>query len=111
MRNSREDAPKGYAVDHNRIRVGMEVEGYDQAMRAEGQSKMFDMPWVGLFWADTPVQEGARLAVQSSHLGFWSLNACRIVYVIEEHEAHERFGFACDMLEERGKQVVERFSV
>jgi uncharacterized protein (UPF0548 family) len=39
---------------------------------------------------------GTGVGVLGLHFGFWSLNACRIVYVIEEEEASllRRYGFA-----------------
>jgi len=73
--------------------------------------KMFDMPWIELCWPDTPIEPGATVAVLVSHLGFWSLNACRIVYVIGEHGASEKYGFAYGTLPEHGERGEERFTV
>jgi hypothetical protein len=42
---------------------------------------MFSMPWVNLHWPSAPIQVGTDVAVSVHHLGFYSLNACRIVYV------------------------------
>jgi uncharacterized protein (UPF0548 family) len=108
---SRQSAPKGYTVDHNRLLLGNGPECFERAAQAIRQWKMFDMPWVNLCWPDTPIQEGVTVAVLISHFGFWSLNACRIVYLIEEHGATERFGFAYGTLMEHGEQGEERFSV
>ena len=46
-----------------------------------------------------------------SHFGFWSLNATRIVYVIEEHGTCEKYGFAYGTLTEHGEIGEERFAV
>jgi uncharacterized protein (UPF0548 family) len=72
---------------------------------------MFDMPWIELCWPDTPIKTDATVAVLISHLGFWSLNACRIVYEIDDHGDCERFGFAYGTLPEHGERGEERFSV
>jgi len=72
---------------------------------------MFDMPWVELWWPDTPIKVDATVAVLISHFGFWSLNACRIVYEIDERGACERFGFAYGTLPQHGERGEERFSV
>ncbi len=72
---------------------------------------MFDMPWVELCWPDASIEEGTTVAILISHLGFWSLNPCRIVYVIQEHGAHEKFGFAYGTLLEHEEQGEERFTV
>jgi uncharacterized protein (UPF0548 family) len=73
--------------------------------------RMFDMDWIELCWRQTPVRTGASVAVLVSHLGFWSLNACRIVYVIEEQGACERYGFAYGTLAEHAERGEERFIV
>ncbi len=51
--------------------------------------------------ADLRGIHGGRLAVR--HYGFWSLNACRIVYVVDDRGAHPRFGFAYGTLTEHGE--------
>jgi uncharacterized protein (UPF0548 family) len=109
--NSRTEAPKGYTCDHNRIRLGTGEDIFDCAIAAVKQWKMFDMPWMELCWPDTPIESGATVAVLVSHLGFWSLNACRIVYVIEEHGALEKYGFAYGTLPDHGEFGEERFTV
>src|SRR5271168_4137213 len=82
---SRERSPKGYTVDHNRVRLGAGPEAFERAVKAVREWKMFAMPWVQLSWPDTPIEESATVAVLVKHLGFWSLNAARIVYVLEEN--------------------------
>jgi uncharacterized protein (UPF0548 family) len=51
------------------------------------------------------------VAVLVSHLGFWSLNACRIAYVIEEHGGKEKYGFAYGTLPGHAAIGEERFTV
>jgi uncharacterized protein (UPF0548 family) len=108
---SRGRAPKGYTVDHNRIDLGRGAEAFERAKGAVRQWKMFDMDWVELCWAETAIEAGACVAVVISHLGFWSVNACRIVYVVEEHGAMEKFGFAYGTLAKHGEMGEERFTV
>lgn len=109
--NSREKSPSGYRCDHNRIRLGTGRNDFDRAIAAVKQWKMFDMPWINLCWPDTPIEAGATVAVLVSHLGFWSLNACRIVYVIEEHGTLEKYGFAYGTLPDHAAFGEERFTV
>jgi uncharacterized protein (UPF0548 family) len=108
---SRQSAPQGYVVDHNRILLGQGVEVFERAVKALKRWKMFEMPWVELCWPSAPIEIGATVGVLVSHLGFWSLNACRIVYVVEDHGISDRFGFAYGTL--RGHQELgeERFTV
>lgn len=109
---TREEAPpQKYDVDHNRIQLGSGAHMFAQACEALRQWKMFDIPWLSLCWPDAPIASGTTVAVLASHAGFRSLNACRIVYVIEEHSACERYGFAYGTLPEHGERGEERFSV
>jgi uncharacterized protein (UPF0548 family) len=54
---------------------------------------------------------GANVAILISHFGFWSLNAARIVYLIEENSPCEKYGFAYGTLPEHGERSEERFTV
>jgi uncharacterized protein (UPF0548 family) len=108
---SRTEAPSGYAVDHNRIQLGEGRAAFERAKDAINQWKMFDIPWLELFWPSTPIENGATVAIAVSHLGFWSLNAARIVYTIEERGALERYGFAYGTLSDHAEMGEERFTV
>jgi uncharacterized protein (UPF0548 family) len=98
-------------VDHNRIQLGEGRIAFERARKAIKQWKMFEMTWLELFSPDTPIAEGATVAVAASHLGFWSLNAARIVYTIEEHGVIERYGFAYGTLPDHAEMGEERFTV
>lgn len=104
-------APGDYIVDHNRILLGAGHETFLRAIRAVKSWKMFDFAWLELYWPDTPIVEGATVGILVRHLGFWSLNACRIVYVIEEKGEVERYGFAYGTLPAHAERGEERFSV
>jgi uncharacterized protein (UPF0548 family) len=39
------------------------------------------------------------------------MNACRIVYLVEENSAHEKYGFAYGTLSEHAERGEERFTV
>ena len=108
---SRNCAPAGYNVDHNRVQLGSGQADFARAVAHLRQWKMFDLGWLHLCWPDAPIQKDATVAVLVSHLGFWSLNPCRIVYVLDEHEHTERFGFAYGTLRGHAEHGEERFSV
>jgi uncharacterized protein (UPF0548 family) len=91
---SRLVAPDGYDVDHNRIRLDEGRETFAKAVAALRHWKMFEMGWVEVAPKDVPIAERSCVAILVRHFGLWSLNASRIVYVIEDHGAPERFGFA-----------------
>jgi uncharacterized protein (UPF0548 family) len=98
-------APAGYNVDHNRVRLGRGDGTWQRAVEAIRAWRMFSMPWVSLHWPSAPIQVGTDVAVSIHHFGFYSLNACRIVYVVDEEGPIERFGFAYGTLGEHAERV------
>jgi len=108
---SREPVPLGYTVDHNRIRLGEGASCFARSVEAIKRWEMFNLGWVKLCWSDARVEKGTVVAVLAHHLGFWSLNACRIVYVIDEDGPIRRFGFAYGTLSDHAESGEERFSV
>jgi uncharacterized protein (UPF0548 family) len=108
---TRDPPPSGYNVDRNRLLLGSGLRTYRAAVAAIRNWKMFDIGWVRLFRDDTPIEAGSTVAVVVRHLGFWSMNACRIVYVIEESDPLERYGFAYGTLPEHAERGEERFTV
>jgi uncharacterized protein (UPF0548 family) len=72
---------------------------------------MFEPTWITVFPASAPIRVGTTVALRVRYLGFWSLNACRIVYVVDERAKIDRFGFAYGTLPDHGVQGEERFTV
>jgi uncharacterized protein (UPF0548 family) len=103
--------PSGYKVDRNRIQLGRGEDTWQRAVRAIREWRMFTMPWVKLHWPDAPIQVGTDVAVSIHHFGFYSLNACRIVCIVDEEESVNRFGFAYGTLAEHAESGEERFTV
>jgi uncharacterized protein (UPF0548 family) len=103
--------PTGYNVDHNRVQLGRGEVTWRRAIDAIRAWQMFSMPWVSLHWPSAPLQIGIEVAVSLHHFGFYSLNACRIVYVVDEEGPIKRFGFAYGTLAEHAESGEERFTV
>lgn len=101
-------APEGYKVDRNRILIGDGLDQFKAARAAIDDWKMFDFDWIELFPKRPSVQVGAAVAVVVRHLGFWSVNISRIVYVIDEES---RYGFAYGTLQCHSEEGEERFLV
>ena len=108
---SASNTPNGYTVDHNRVQLGRGEVTWYRAVKAIHGWQMFNMPWMHLHWPTAPIQAGTNVAVLVRHFGFYSLNACRIVYVIQEDEPLTRFGFAYGTLAEHAERGEERFTV
>lgn len=109
---TRKGAPPYYKVDHNRVRLGTGEATFKIAVAAMRQWKMFDLGWVRLAWPGAPLREGTTVAVVARTAGFWTLNAARIVYTLDEVTATgRRFGFAYGTLRDHAEIGEERFSV
>jgi uncharacterized protein (UPF0548 family) len=105
------ETPRGYKVDRNRIELGQGEMVFERAVEAIHGWQMFNMPWLRLCWPTAPIEAGTEIALVVDHFGFFSLNACRIVYVVDEDAAIKRFGFAYGTLEEHAERGEERFTV
>ena len=101
----------GFRVDHSRVQLGSGAAAFDRARLAITRWKMFDLGWVELCWPDAPIAYGTVIAVRVAHLGFWSLNACRIVEIIDKKGPVRKFGFAYGTLPEHAERGEETFTV
>ncbi len=105
--------PSGFTVDHNRRKLGEGGDTYRRAVAALRSWKQFDLGWVTIVPPTMLVEVGTTVAVQAKTFGLWSLNACRIIYVIDERAAGKgaRFGFAYGTLPDHVECGEERFTV
>lgn len=101
-------APHGFDVDHVRGELGRGDVAWSRARDAIRAWRMFDLDWVELFDPAAPIVPGTTVAVLVRALSLWSLNAARVVYVIDEPH---RFGFAYGTLPEHAECGEERFQV
>lgn len=111
---TRDDAhapPGGYNLDHNRVRLANGEAAFARAVAALRAWRMFPAPWTRIAPATAPICAGQVVAMQAHALGLWWLNACRIVYVIDESAPVRRFGFAYGTLRAHVEQGEERFTV
>jgi uncharacterized protein (UPF0548 family) len=108
---SASDVPSGYNVDRNRVLLGDGEITWRRAREAIRAWQMFNMAWIRLYWPTTPIEVGAIVAVSVRHFGFYSLNAARIVYVVDDDGPICRYGFAYGTLAEHAESGEERFTV
>lgn len=104
--------PARFAVDLTRVELGSGKQTFEIAKKAITEWKQFALGWVEAVPTDTAIREGETVAVVARAMGFWWLNAARIVYVIDEHsEAGARFGFAYGTLPGHVESGEERFLI
>lgn len=108
---SRTGSPNGYPINHYRCQLGTGTGTFARAVTALRKWGMYELDWTKLYWPDTPIIEGATVAILARHFGFWSLNPCRIIYVLEEEGTIQRSGFAFGTLPGHAEQGEERFAI
>ncbi len=104
-------APAGYTTDHHRTRLGGGAQVFNDAVAALRRWQMFNLGWLELFPAGAPLEVGVTVCVCVRHFGLWSLNPCRIVYLVDEDEPVRRYGFAYGTLAEHAERGEERFTI
>lgn len=105
------ELPSGYTIDRNRIRLGEGKETYERAVAALRRWKQSDLGWVRIVPPETPIEVGAVVAILTRHFGFWSLNACRVVYLIDEDGPARKTGFGYGTLSSHVERGEERFTI
>lgn len=106
--STRGAVPSGMNRDVNRTALGSGDAVFERARAAVLAWRMFDLGWVELFEPATPIAVGSTVAVLVRSFGLWSLNAARIVYVVDEPT---RFGFAYGTLPDHAESGEELFLV
>ena len=95
-------------LDEAIVTIGRGRTDFDRARAALMAWKQFDIGWVETFPRHAPVEVGTVVAVLIQHLGFWSLNGCRVLYNVG---GDGRFGFAYGTLTNHAESGEELFDV
>ena len=103
------DVPLDRPFDEQVVAVGRGADDFERARAALMAWKQFDIGWVDLFPRQAPVAVGTVVAVVIRHLGFWSMNGCRVLYHVDD--AGRRFGFAYGTLTNHAESGEELFEV
>ncbi len=104
-------SPAGFSVDQASAVIGHGQEAFERARIALTEWKHFDLGWVELWPGGTSIEPGSVVAVLVHHLGFWSLNGCRVVYGIGDMKSEINFGFAYGTLTNHAEVGEEIFEV
>ena len=104
--------PRGRRLDETTARIGRGRADFKRARAAIEGWKQCNLGWVETFPSDALVSAGTVVAVLIRHLGFWSLNSCRVLYHVGGPGDETRFGFAYGTLTahaEGGEELFEIF--
>lgn len=113
---SQRAAPPGFAAGEAAVDLGVGDAAFARACEALRRWREFELSWVSTFPKAPPLEPGAHVLVVARYLGLWSINTCRIVYllepdVIESGASWRQFGFAYGTLEEHAETGEETFGV
>ena len=103
--------PSDYNVDHSRIKLGEGEKVFLAAKAALECWTQFRLGWVDARPLESSFRVGGMVAVVGRSVGLWWLNACRIVYLINEDGPVARFGVAYGTMPAHAGSGEERFLV
>jgi len=97
------------SLDEASIVIGHGRNDFERATAALMEWQQFDLGWVELWPRRSPTTVGAVVAVLIKHLGFWSLNGCRVAYHATTND--NAFGYAYGTLPNHAESGEELFEV
>ena len=100
----------GFTLDAEEAIVGHGDAAFERAKVALSEWRHFELGWVEVFPASAGIAPGTVVAVLVRHLGFWSLNGCRVVYSIAGDDPPEA-GFGYGTLTNHAESGEEIFKV
>lgn len=104
--------PAGYFFDCDRGELGAGPAVWAAACQALRRWEMFGVGWVQVAPERPPLDVGREVAIVVGKAGLWTLNAARIVYVVDEDEGQvARLGFGYGTLPDHLERGEERFLV
>jgi len=103
--------PPDFVVDHTRGQIGTGEQAFHAGKTALERWEHFRLNWLEACPSDTPIRADEVVAVLAHVAGFWWLNACRIIYTIDEVGPITKFGFAYGTLPQHAEMGEERFCI
>jgi uncharacterized protein (UPF0548 family) len=112
---TRSTPPRGYRVNHMRALLGKGKEVHARAVNALLSWRLLTVAGLELFPRQPAMRTETGVALLSRHFGLWSLDFCRVIYVLqaepENGGAIERTGFAYGTLPGHAVRGEEIFSI
>jgi uncharacterized protein (UPF0548 family) len=108
---ARDEQPRGFRFDNNRVLLGDGDEVFRRAVAAISRWQHFETSWTQIIPPDSTISCGATVALLIRALGVWWWNSARIVYTVDEQHPTPRFGFAYGTLPAHVERGEEQFLV
>ena len=100
-----------YDLDRHQFPLGTGRDLFERARSSLVTWRHFDIPWLEIHGATTPVRSGQVVATLVSVAGLWFLNPCRVVYTELPLDARNVAAFAYGTLRGHAECGEERFVV
>ena len=112
---TRSTPPPGYRINHMRAMLGTGKDIHGRALNALLNWKFLTVPGLELFPKHPHLQPHTNVALLSRHFGLWSLDFCRVIYVLDSQPQNNaaifRSGFAYGTLPGHAIRGEEIFSI
>ena len=99
----------GFRFDTASAVIGKGAGVFARAQQALREWRQMDFGWVQLVPLNASLEPGTNVIILIEHLGFWSLNGCRIVYSVGDGQ--RSFGFAYGTLTNHAEMGEEIFEI
>ncbi|MBF0193067.1 MAG: DUF1990 domain-containing protein [Magnetococcales bacterium] len=101
---------KHYKLINRQFNIGEGEKSFELAKKAFIKWGMFDLEWVNVK-SSTPMIENSLVGIVSHVMGVWSVNVCKIIYLVDEDGPIVRFGMGYGTLPGHAICGEERLSV
>lgn len=106
------EKPHGFSINHHSLKLGKGETAFTKATEAINQWQMYSLGWTKTEPEGLAIKEDVVFVTVINHLGFWSMNPCRIIYLInEETNGSKGSGFGFGTLPAHSEAGEEKFSV
>src|SRR5262245_26185408 len=105
------ERPAEGRFDEQVVTIGHGADDFERARAALLAWQQFGIGWVEKFPRQARAEPGTNVAVLIRHLGFWSLNGCRVLYGVGGAGDEARFGYAYGTLTNHAEGGEELFEV
>ena len=100
-----------YDLDRHQFSLGTGRDLFERARAALLEWRHFEIPWLELHGATSPVHSGQVVATLVSLAGVWFLNPCRVVYTELSQVPSTPAAFAYGTLRGHAESGEERFAI
>jgi uncharacterized protein (UPF0548 family) len=112
---TRTSPPEGWWINHMRLKVGTRRADFDALVEALFSWELLAIDGLQVFSSTQTLQVGTDVAIVSRHFGIWSVDFCRVIYVLNDDPEQDgtvlRTGFGYGTLPGHAVRGEEIFSM